>query len=150
MEITQLGAMAAQREITAVRAEPNIQNFQIHLRRTAISNSAPPNIGEDLLNILVFHTQNRSSIEWHLVYELGKSGLNFFERGIVVQMFSIDICDNGQNRREFEERSITLIRLNDEKRTLPHTRVRTLHGGDASTYHNGWVEIRRIQNGSNH
>src|SRR6185437_2674210 len=79
-------------ELAATSGEPDILNLEIHLRRSAVSDRPAANVGKNLLDVRVLHADDGGAIEWDLVNEIGKGRADFVNRGVMVQMLPVDIC----------------------------------------------------------
>ena len=59
----------------------------------------------------MIYAEDRKTVKGDVFYELVECGLQRFERTVMIQVFSIDIGDDGRRRRQFDEGAIALVRL---------------------------------------
>src|SRR6185437_9766542 len=143
---SEIFAAPADTEGAAATLKPDILNFKIHLRRSAVSNRPAANVRKNSLDIRIFHANDGGAIERNLVNELGKSSTNFVDRGVVIQMLPVDVRHNRDNRGQLQKRAVALVRLDNQELALADTRIRATHGADPAAHNHGRVETGRIEN----
>src|SRR5262245_9736850 len=70
---------------------------------------ALPDPWEERSEAIIVGTQHSQSIERHLINELEKTLVNAIHTAVVIEMFSIEIRDRDNSRRQTEKRPVALI-----------------------------------------
>ena len=149
-KLSQIGIMKPQPERARKVTGLGRYDLQIRLRHSSIRNRAPANRRQNLLDIFVVQAQNGRAVERNFVDELSESRAYLNNRRIVVQMLTVDVGDDGQNGREFEERSVTLVRFHHQEIAVAQARVGPPHGAHPSAHDYSRVQAGMAQNGRRH
>ena len=144
------GLPVAQAEIAGERAAGDFEGFQIGLRAGAVGDGAAADGGQDGLHVIVVQADDGRAVERNLVDELDEGGADGVERGVVVQVFAVDVGDDREDGRELEERAVAFVGFHHQEIAVAHARVGAAHGAHAAAHHHGGVEAGVIQDGGGH
>ena len=100
------------------RAQPLVAHVPgpvIGLVRDAVRHVAARHSRQDVLHVRVIDAQRRKPVEGDAVDELDEGVLDVLVRAVVVEVLGVDVRDDGDRRRELEERAIALVGLRDEQ-----------------------------------
>src|SRR5580658_8852746 len=125
MENPQIVAMIFQAEFASQAAELDVADCQVRLAGGSVGYHRPLHTRQDRLHVGLVEAQNHRAVKWHAIDELQEHILNFLERVVMVQMLTVNGGDDGDHRREQQERAVTLVSFNHHVFALAHARVRT-------------------------
>src|SRR5215475_13681539 len=113
----QLFAFAPHGEFGAeiLTREPHVGGPNLGVRPHPVSDHAPRDLRNDQLNVRVVQTYDHRAIERDLVDELREARANLFDPRIEIEVFEIDVRDDGDGRRKFEEALVALVGFDDHK-----------------------------------
>ena len=92
---------------------------------------------------------NDHSIEGHAVHELEKSFFYVPHVAVAVHVLAIDVGHDRQDRRQLQERTITLVGLSHQVLRLSQAGIRS-HGVDAAANYDSGIEATRGQHCGHH
>ena len=80
--------------------------------------------GQRFLHVRVIEAEHREAVERDLLDELDERVLELLVRAVVVEVLGVDVRDDGDRRREPQERAVALVGLGDEQVARAEARVR--------------------------
>src|SRR6267154_6067158 len=95
LENAEIVALVGQAKFAAQSFKLDVADDEIGLAGGAVGNDGALYIGNDGLHIGLIDAENRRAVEGHAVDELHEGVLYVFERGILIEMFTVDCGDNG-------------------------------------------------------
>ncbi len=98
-----------------------------------------------LLDVFVVQAQNRRAVERHLLDEFEERCADLDDGRVMIQMFAVDVGDDGENRAELEKRAVAFIRLDHQEIALPDARIGSAHGRGLAAHHDGRIEPARLR-----
>ena len=86
---------------------------------------APLDPRQDLLHVRMIHAEDSEPVEGDPVGELHEGFLHVRVRAVVIEVLGVDVRDDGDGRREAEERAVALVGLGHEQIARAQARVRS-------------------------
>ena len=127
------------------RSDIDIQRPHVSLRGQAVGDDLPVrDPGNHGLHFRVIHTERGKSVERNVRNETVECPLQGVKIPVMIEMFRIDIGDNSNRRRQFQERTVTFIRLGHHPFTFTNPGIGAI-GVDDAAVDNRWVKFCRIQ-----
>ena len=112
----------------------------VGLRVFAVSDDAPVlDAGDKRLNFRMVDAHHAEPVKRHILHELRKRPAYFIECAVMVEMFGVDIGDDGNFGRQFQEGAVALVGLHHHPVALAHARIGAI-GVDDAAIDNGRVE----------
>src|SRR5215469_6120929 len=139
MELAEIVSVIGQAEMAVEASKLDITDDQVGLIRNSVGDDGPLHARQNGLNVRLVERKNHGAVKRHAIYEFQKSGLNLFERMILVEMFAVDGCDDGDDGRKKKERAIAFVGFNHHVIALPRAGVGA-GGVDAATDDKCWIE----------
>lgn len=146
MKFAEVVAVVREAKMTVETREFDFADDQIGLAGNSISDDRTFYAGKNCLHVGLVERQHDSAVERDAIHEFEESGLDFFERMILIEMLPVDGGDDGYDRRKQEKRAIAFVRFYDHVVALAGTRVGSC-GVDAAAHDESGIESRSRQNG---
>src|SRR5262245_39813772 len=148
---TQRLALAPHDELRAetFTREPHVGGRNLGVRPHPVSDHPPLDLRNYHLNVRVVQADDHRAVERDLVDELREAGANLLDPRIKIEVFEVDVRDDGDGRREFEEALVAFIGLDDHKIAAAQLGV-AADGIHAPAYDYGRVEPGAVERGRHH
>ncbi len=127
-DITQVPAMVVQVETTLQPIEVDIFSLQVCLAAEPVGRVPVFNVRDNILDGLVIQTEYRQPIKWDAVDKIQEDGLDVFQVLVEIQVFLVDVGDDRDGRREFQETAVAFICFGHDKVALAQ------HGVDTDAF----------------
>ena len=102
----------------------HVADHQVRLAGSAVGDYRALHARQNRLHVRLVEAQNHRAVEWHAIDELQEHVLNFLERVVLIQMLAVDGRDDGNHRREQQERAVAFVRFDHHVFALADARVR--------------------------
>ena len=93
----------------------NAMRGYVSLRAEAVSHAASFEQRDDRLHVRIVETQHGRTVERHFVDEIREARTHVVHVVVVVHVLAIDVGDDGDRRRQHQERSIALVRFDNHQ-----------------------------------
>src|SRR5277367_1787167 len=105
-EQAEVFAAIREAELAVEALQLYVADDQVRLAGSAVGDDWSLHIGQNGLDVGLIEAEDRRAIKGYAVHELHKRALNISKGTVLVEVFSIDCSDNGNDGRKHQEAAI--------------------------------------------
>src|SRR6267378_3595617 len=129
LEDAEIVAFVREAKLALETLQLYLADDQVGLARRSVGNDRPLYFGKNGLHVGLVNAKNRRAVEWHSVHELNESVLNVLQRGVLVQVFTVNRRHHGDDWRQHQEAAVAFVGFHDKVLAFaqPGGRSRLIH-----------------------
>src|SRR5882724_8272232 len=148
-EHAEVVAFVGEAELAAQTFHGDVADNEVGLCGRTVRDDGALDVGNDGLDVRLIEAEDGGAVERNAIHKFGEDGLNFFERTVLSEMFTINCRDDGHDGCVVKEAAVAFVGFDDEVFAFAEASSRA--GLIELTAHDkSWVEVRGGEDRGDH